>query len=306
MSTMYTPAALAKGIKGMLLRAMLNEKSNFLGHIAMLEPSDSDKEDYVWLGEAPRMRELDDDDEVIYDGISDTTYSLTNKLWKSGLTIKRKHLDDGKINAIQKRITQLARVGKQHINRLVVDALINGTTTACYDGANFFSNTHTARGQQTAAQDNLLAGNGSSVANLQVDVMAAIQQLMGFLAENNEPFDEVVQRVAVVYPVGLQGAMHDAIRGQLISNTSNERFGDVVIDLVPTARLTADANDYYVMNVGQASDLPIVIQQRDALEVLSLTTGDDAFDREEYKYQVRWRGVSGYAHWQRAIKVVNA
>lgn len=306
MSTMYTPAALAKGIKGMLLRAMLTEKSNLLGRIAMLEPSDSDKEDYVWLGEAPRMRQLDGDDEIIYDGISDTTYSLTNQTWKSGLTIKRQHLDDGKINAIQKRITQLAQVGKQHINRLIIDALLNGTTTTCYDGANFFSNTHAARGQQTAAQDNLLAGNGTSVANFQTDVMTAIQTLMGFLAENNEPFDDVVQRVAVVYPVGLHGAMLDAVRGQLISNTSNERFGDVVIDLVPTARLTSDPNDYYVLNAGQKSDLPIVIQQRDALEVRSLTDGDDAFDREVYKYQVRWRGVSGYGHWQRAVKVVNS
>lgn len=228
------------------------------------------------------------------------TYTLSNEIWKAGIAIKRRDFDDDQVGGIQKRISQLAQVSAGHVNRLIVAALTaNGT---CYDGVTFFNDAHPARGQQTATQDNSLASSGVTVANIQADVMLAIQAMLAFVAENGEPFDDSLGSITILTAPQLLGAMTDAVFGQLISNTSNVRFGGMGINIIPSARITT-ATQFFVCNSGNPEDLPIIIQERDPLEVRAQLDGDAAFDNETYKFQTRWRGASGYGHWQRAVRV---
>lgn len=303
----YAPSSLVKGIRALLIQQIARMRGALLGRIAMLQPSDSDDEDYAWLGEPPRMRQLDDDDGLVFDGMSDALYSVTNQLWAAGLRINRRQFDDQKANVITRRIQQLAQVGANHINRMIISALIDGDAVDCYDGEEFFDNAHPARGQQTATQDNLLAGSGTTTAQVQADVGDAIETLLSFVAENNEPFSEEIFKVAIVYPVGLHRQMLEATRALIIANTSNVLPEGFEFDLVPSARLAADdANDFYVLDTTEPSDLPLILQERDGLEVDQKLDGDDAFDNEIYKFKIRWRGAPAYGHWQRAAKVVNA
>jgi phage major head subunit gpT-like protein len=301
MSQVFAPSALTKGVLGTLVRALTGiDRSALLGKVAMLVESDKSDQIYSWLGEAPRMRQLDADDEIIYDAPSDTSYSLVNGIWKSGIIVKRKDIDDDQIGAIMMRINQLANTASQHVNRLILNALTaNGTG---YDGVTFFNDAHPARGQQTATQDNLLASSGVTVALLQTDIGLALQAMLSFLAENGEPFDDMITNVTILTAPALYMAMRDAVYGQLISNTSNARFAGFNVDVVASARITT-ATQFFVLNTSVANDLPIIVQERDALELTANVTGDDATDREQYKYSARWRGAVGYGHWQRAVRV---
>lgn len=303
MSEIHAPTALVKGIRALLL-SNVAAMSGLLGRLSMLQSSDSDEENYGWLGEPPRMRELGDDDQLIYDGLSDTQYDVENKIWAAGLRIPRKHWDDQKGAMIARRVQQLARVAANHVNRLSIQGLIDGDASNGYDGVPLFSNSHPARGQQTAAQDNLLASSGTTTAQIQTDIGDTIETLLSFVAENGEPYSEEITKVGIAYPVAIHRQVLEATKAVMISNTSNVMPEGFSFDLVPSARLQADdAADFYVWDASVPDDLPIIIQERDGLEVSQKLDGDDAFDNEIYKFKVRWRGNKAFGHWQRAAKV---
>lgn len=300
----YAPTSLVKGIRALLIQQIAAMRGSLLGRIAMLQQSTTDDEDYAWLGEPPRMRQIGEDDALIYDGLSDAQYTVTNQTWKAGLKINRRRFDDQQAGIISRRIQQLAQVGANHVNRMIISSLIDGDVTDCYDGEEFFDNAHPARGQQTATQDNIAASSGTTTSQIQTDVGDAIESLMSIVAENGEPFTEEITKIAIVYPVGIDRQMREATQARLISNTDNLLATSYSIDLIPSSRLALDdAADYYVLDVSDSSDLPLILQERDGLEVDQKLDGDDAFDNEIYKFKVRWRGAPAYGHWQRAIKV---
>jgi phage major head subunit gpT-like protein len=306
MSEIHAPTALVKGIRALLL-SNVAAMSGLLGRLSMLQSSDSDEESYGWLGEPPRMREIGDDDQLIYDGMSDAQYDVENKIWAAGLRIPRKHWDDQKGGLIARRVQQLARVAANHVNRLSIQGLIEADTALGYDGVAMVSNSHPARGQQTAAQDNLLGGTGTTTAQIQADIGDAIETILSFIAENGEPYTEEITKVGISYPVAIHRQVLEATKAVMISNTSNVMSdGGFAFDLVPSARLQADdVNDFYVWDASVADDLPIIIQERDGLEVSQKLDGDDAFDNEIYKFKVRWRGNKANGHWQRISKIAN-
>jgi phage major head subunit gpT-like protein len=299
MSQVYAPSALLKGAKGALIKAMLAAARSFLGRVGMFERSESDKEVYPWLGQPPRMRQIGGDDALIYEGMSDTSFELTNQLWASGIRVDRKDIDDQKDQIITRRIQELAKVGINHVNRMIVTAVVaNGTG---YDGVSLFNDAHPARGQQTATQDNNMAQSATTTAGVQTDIADAIEILGSLLAENNEPISEEITKVGILYPWAIDRQVREATKGILIGNTSNPMVDGFQFDLMPTARLTGTA--FYVVNQTDSSALPIILQERDALELDVKIDGDDAFDNEIYKYKSRWRGVPGPGIWQTGVKV---
>lgn len=312
MSQLYAPSALTKGIRPMLLRAMSGlESQDYSSMLATTITSSSNNEVYQWLGESPRMRTLLDDDEIIFDSMSDTSYTLTNNTYASGIAINRRTFDDSQTEGIRLRIQQLAQVAVAHKNRLLIDMLINGDVTTTgndYTGETFFNNTHTARGQQTATWDNIMAGAGVTVANVLADLNDSLELMLSYLAENNEPFNETINEITVVFPTTLRRQMVEATKAAVIAQTTNVSLSDLRVNLLPTARLNADdANDWFILNTGGAVK-PLLVQIRDNVEITVVTDpeADSVIRREQYLVKARWRGVTGYAHPQNAVKVTNS
>lgn len=306
MSVVYAPASLKKGYRATFLTEMAKPGRELPGRIATVVQSDSDKENFAWLGEPTQMAEFKT--ELEFTPLSDTEYEITNKTFAAGVKVKRVDESDDKIGAIAMRFRQLAQVAKKHRNKLLVDTLVSGTTDTCYDGAAFFSDTHASRGAGTGSgtQDNLLAGTGTTTAAVATDLNTAISTLAGFKAENGEPFHEELGRLAIVFPPGMRKSIREAINASMISSTSNVQFQGDDFDLIMESRLT-DANDIYVLHVG-GSVMPLLFQDREPLEYSTLE-GDDTetgFLREVNLHKVRARYNAGYAHWQNAIKIVNS
>lgn len=303
----YTPNQLGKGLTALFMQQLAQERSGFADMIATVQKSDTNAETYPFLGESPQMVEHDGANgtsEALIGDLVDKTYSLTNKLYKATLLVKRSDLEDNLIGSLAMRVRQLASVAARHDNKLLIDALINGTTDTDFTGVAFFSNSHTAIGKQSAAGDNIIAGTGTTTAQVSADINSALAQMMGFKATNDEPFHEdIVSAVLVCHPTIRQPVM-EALNATIISNTSNVGFTGVDIKPLFTARLS-DTNDWYLLNTSSPVR-PLLLQDRVPVSFEALEgQSDSAFLREHYLYQVRRRAVVGYSFWQHAVKVTN-
>jgi len=299
MSLLYSATSLEKGLKTLFLQNFSAE-STLADRLCFVESSASDKEKYEWLGQAPQMAELVGERKIT--PLSSTGYELENTTYESTVSISRNHLEDNQTGSIRRRIQQMAQTASAHVNKLVINALINGTTNTGYDGAAFFANSHTARGD-SGAQDNLLAGSATTTAGLATDLAAAKASMLNFLDEAGEPFHgDGNLALTVVAPPALEKNFREVLGSGVISQTDNMQSG--MADLVISPRLT-DADDWYVLRTDNLAR-GLIFQQRSPIEFSALESNtESSFLKEVYMYGVRARYGVGYAFWQSAIKTVN-
>ena len=299
MSLLYSATSLEKGLKTLFLQNFSAE-STLADRLCFVESSASDKEKYEWLGQAPQMAELVGERKIT--PLSSTGYELENTTYESTVSITRNHLEDNQTGSIRRRIQQMAQTASAHVNKLVINALVNGTTNTGYDGAAFFANSHTARGD-SGAQDNLLAGSATTTAGLATDLAAAKAAMLNFLDEAGEPFHgDGDVALTVVAPPALEKNFREVLGAGVISQTDNMQSG--MADLVISPRLS-DADDWYVLRTDNLAR-GLIFQQRSPIEFSALESNtESSFLKEVYMYGVRARYAVGYAFWQSAIKTVN-
>ena len=308
MGITYAPTQLNKGIRSDFFKHVAGENTSFVDKIAMRIQSSFSNEEYGWLGESPQMEEIED--EIEFQPPTDTSYTLTNRDYASGLAFKRRQVKDEQSGGIAMRTRQLAQVAASHPNKLLIQSLIDGDSATLgvdYTGEAFFNAAHSARGQQTATQSNIQTGTGTTTAQVAADLNTALAALLDTLGENDEPFREDLTKITVGAPPALMKPLKEAVRAQIIDQTSNVQFEGMAFDFIFTARLTADdANDYYVMDTGNPTK-GLVFQDREPLEFIALDRPDDeaAFTREVYRYKARATYASGYGLWQYIQKVTN-
>ena len=304
MSQTYNPILLTAGVQDAFLRQLSGaESASFVPRIATEIASNKSSETYAWIGESPAMQAWSG--EARFDAMSNASYAISNSKFQSGLVIDRDDLADDQVGGLELRIQQLAQVAIGHRNKLLINALINGTTNTGHDSTAFFSDTHPIRGQMSATQDNLLAGTGTTTAQIQADITSSIAAMMRFVAENGEPFHEAPQEFVIVAPPNVMGNMNEAIFAGIVSNTSNVRNAGLSITPLYTSRLT-DVNDWYLLRVDTPLR-PLIFQVREPVTLEPedvMSTGP--FEREQYRYKVRGRYNVGYGHWANAVKVVNS
>ena len=298
MSVLYSPTSLEKGLKVLFLEHFTSEAS-LAPQLCHIENSESDSEKYEWLGQAPSVQEFLDERRPI--PLSSGSYTITNKTWESTILVSRADLEDNRTGSVRRRIQQMAAAAAGHQNKLIIDALINGTSDLCYDGAAFFANSHPARGDN-GGFDNLLAGSGTTTAQFSADFAAAKAAMLNFLDEGGNPFHgDGVQGLTCVVPPALEKAARETLNSGMISNTSNIQVG--AADLVVSPRLS-DADDWYLLRTDSVRGL--IFQDRLPIEFTALEgQTDTGFNRDQWRYGIRARYNVGYAHAQCAVKTVN-
>ena len=300
----YNPTLLEKGLRNLFLREVHSRQSMlWVDKVASIVDSKANNEKYAWAGPSPSMSEFLDEQQ--FTPMTDTSYTITNKTFSAGLAVGRTLIEDDQLGGVRMRIADLASNALGHRNKIVSDLLVNGTTDLCYDNESFFGDAHLARADEGGTQDNLLAGSGTSNAQVQTDITTGIATIMGFTGENGEPMVENPTQWALVAPPELMGVVKEALKSQEISNTTNVRFAGMSFDIILDARLT-DATDWYLLYTGGGTK-PLIFQDRTPLEFSSQEQDSDGgFRREQYLYKVRARYNGGYSLWQYAVKFVNA
>ena len=299
MSVLYTPTSLEKGLKTLFLQYFSTEAA-LAPRIAHIESSDSDSEKYDWLGQSPTMQQFLDERRSI--PLSNTSYSIENLTWEATITVSRNDLADNRTGSIQRRIQQMAATAAGHQNKLLINALIDGTTDLCYDGVAMFSDSHPARGDEGGVQDNLFSGSGTTVSAVSSDLATAKAGLLNFTNEAGEPYAaDGIGSMAVICSPSLEKVFRETLNAGMISNTSNVQVG--MADLIVSPRLS-DADDWYLVRTDASRAL--ILQDREPLEFSALEgNSDSGFMRDQWVYGVRARYNVGYASPFSAIKTTN-
>lgn len=308
MAISYNPSAFLKGAKTTFAMGY-NPDLTWLDKLCYKVTSVADSEVHPWVGQPPQMVELIDGESVLFTGLSDASVTLTNKTYAAGLEFLRKHIDDQQNGVLDLRVRQAADVASGIYNKHLTDLIVDGTntTTTAYDGAAFFSGTHPAR-IDSGAQDNLLAGTGTTTAQITTDLAAAIAWIQTCLAENGEPFAGGVNlKFTAMCPAAIAHNFREVLTASVISQTTNIYMG--AAELIVNPRLDAtDTGDWYLF-AETPSMKPFIYQERDGIEFSSqdgTQESDATFTRELYRYKVRARHAFGYGYWQLATKTVNS
>jgi len=304
MQPVYTPSQLEKGFKSLFIEQLMMEPMNLIQDIATPLNSEANDEDIAWIGDVGPIEEAED--EVIFYALTDTSYNLVNKKYWGGLAVKRDDLADDQVGGLSIRVRDLAQRARRKPNGLLIDALTGGTTNLDFTGEAFFNATHTARGKASASNlSNLLTGAGTSTANCQTDLAAAVAALYNFEDEAGEPLNEGFSQLFVVYPPAMHKPLSEAVRAGVISQTSNVQFADHNIALIQSPRLTSDSTVDYYVGISDALVRGLVWQDREPVTFEANEQGDTAFLKEIYTYKARFRGRAGYGRWQRLVKINN-
>ncbi len=290
--------ALEKGLKTEFNKAYNEAKQPDLMGITTKITSKSNLEKYGWIGDMPQLREWIGDRHV--KSALDHDYTITNRDWESTIAVDRNEIEDDQMGIILPRIRTLAKRAKEHPMVLLSDLIVNGTTLLAYDGSAYFAD-------RTAPNDNLLAGTGTTEAQILTDMSTVRAAMMRFQDDNGEPlgmqFDTVVIPPELIdtFTKILSSATYITANASGVDNVWKSTLKQVIVN-----HRLSDVNDWYAFAADRPLR-PLIYQERKAPEFVSLnkSTDPEMFMRKRMLFGVDYRGAAGYGFFQQAVKVVN-
>lgn len=260
--------------------------------------STQDSELYEWLGSVPLITEWLGGKKVKTPQNYD--YTIRNKDFEGTIGVDRNAIEDDNVGIIQPRIKDLAVRAKNFPGRLISDLIVNGTTNNAYDGNAFFSN--------RATNDNLLAGTGTSDAQVLADLATARKTMLQFVDEEGEPLE--FEGDTIVCPADMEVQFKKLVQSTTFATANASGvanvWGGVIKNVIVDPRLS-DTNDWYLLAT-QYPLRPFIYQERKPAKLVSLTNAEASetvFMYRKLLYSVELRGNAGYGFYQMAIKVVN-
>jgi len=265
--------------------------------------SNSDSENYKWLGSVPRMREWGTG--RIARGLRTESYSVENLKYESTLEVDRDEISDDQTGQIRIRIAELAERAATHKDFLLSQLLINGETAGfnSYDGASFFNDNH--QSGASGLQSNKLTSTAVDVNNptaleFRTSLRIAVGAMMAYKDDQGDPMANTATGFACVVPTGSYLSALEAVSATVVDGTSNALQGAARI--IPFPWLTA-ANKWYLLKTNGAVR-PFIFQDREPVEFTALTEdSDEGFRREKFLYGVRARYRLTYGYWQFAVRM---
>lgn len=287
------PNLLEDGLKTVFFEA-LDATIGDYERIATIVPSESDEENYPWLGAVPAVREFVDERMPL--GLLENNYTIRNKTWESSVAIERAAIEDDKYGQIRLRIQSLAREARRHMDQLVFTLLRNGFSAACYDGQYFFDTDHSTG--ESGSQSN----KGTTALDAAA-LQTAITAMMKYKDDRGK-FLGVVPDLLVV-PPDMQWTAMELLESTYWpeEGTTTARAASNVLkgklDLLVSPYLT-DTSDWFVLST-KGVIKPLILQSRTPVEFAALEADSESgFMRDQYIYGVRARYNAGYGLWQMA------
>lgn len=272
--------------------------------ICTIAPSDGADEQYGILGAMPSVREYLGDRQ--YSKLRGGTYTLANKEWEASLEIEKKDIADDRLGLYDGAVTSLAQRAARHPDKLLMTAIVNGESTLCFDGQNFFDTDH-AWGS-SGSQDNDLTGAAATATQPTVAEFLASYETMrstmlSYVDDNGEPLHEDVitgmdsglQFVALVppeYETVAKTAFNQALKGNGETN--------IVLDkpqVCMSTHLTSAAK-WYLFRVDVPLK-PFIFQAREPL--VSSTAGESDMNTKTMQFGTYARYNIGYGAWWNAV-----
>ena len=279
--------------------------------------SDQASETYPWLGMSPAMREWIGGRNA--KGFKENYLTIKNKLYEATIEFLVSDLRRDKTGQVRARIEEFALRSNTHWASLLSTLILSGPSTACYDGQYFFDTDHDEGDSGTQSNDlaidisALAAENhGSttvpSVEEMQLCIMQAIAQIVGFKDDQGEPMNEDAQQFLVMVPMSLWPMALNAVATPLqvsASQTALEgmKQQNFSISVVPNARLSSWTASFALFRTD--SKIKSFIRQEETKVALSVKGygSEYEFDHKAHQYGIDSSRNVGLGRWQGACLV---
>jgi len=281
------------------------ERTNtYYKELATRIPSNSDSENYKWLGTVPKMREWGSG--RLARGLRTESYSVENLKYEATIEVDRDEIADDQTGQIRVRVGELARRAATHKDYLLGQLLSNGGSSGyhSYDGVPFFRAAHVSGDSGT--QDNDLTYNADdagdpTTAEFKAALKQAIATMLAFKDDQGEPMNIGVSGLVCVVPPSMLFTAMEAVNASVIANTDNVVKGIARVIALPW--LSAASTWYLLKTDGVVR--PFIFQDREPVEFGALTeTSEEGFKREKLLFGVRARYRMTYGYWQFAVRTV--
>ena len=255
--------------------------------IATEVPSSTGSEIYAWLGAFPRLREWIGSRQIKNLAASD--YSIKNKDFESTVAVPKNAIQDDQYGVYNPMFEDMGQAAALWPDTLVFPLLKKGFSEKCYDGKNFYDNSHKV--------GKLTVSNKGTAKLTQVSFMAARAAMMGFKDEEGNSLN--ITPDLLVVPPALESKAREILLADQINGTSNITKGMAEILVVP--ELAGDDNAWHLLCTKKAIK-PLIFQKRTAPKFTKKDSenDDNTFFNKEFIYGVDARGNAGFSFWQLA------
>lgn len=227
----------------------------------------------------------------------DYDYTVRNKDWATAVPVNQNDMDDDQLGVISMIPQLLVNRITAHPEKLIISLLTGGTSGLAYDGVAFFSDVSGVR-----TIDNLLAGTGTTLAQMEADLNAALTAMAKFTDDQGETLN--IKGDLIVCPVALENKFKRLVNSQTdptatAQGTFNPYAGRFTV--IGDARLDAvDANDWYLLATKEIMK-PLVMSFRQAAEPMMEKTPNT----KTWQFSANYRGNGAYGIPHLAVKTVN-
>lgn len=104
-------------------------------------PSTTRVETHTYMSSLPRLREFNG--YVPFARLASSTYTVANKEFRTGITVRKIDLDDNQDGGYLKKINSIPQTVQRDVGYGILDHLVAGTSNTCFDGSAFFASSHT-------------------------------------------------------------------------------------------------------------------------------------------------------------------
>jgi phage major head subunit gpT-like protein len=270
-------------------------------------PSNRDTETYGMIGNFPGMREWLGDRK--FKELLAARFSIQNKLWESSLLIEKTNLADDHMGLYPSLMEELGAEAVAHPDELVIDSLVNGESTECFDGQYFFDTDHSwgDSGDQDNDLGATVADTGDiTAAEIRDAYHAARLKLMTYKNDQGKFMNRstISQAGSLIWliPPKLQRRSVEALdtpQWWPVAAAEGSQT-NVVLDrprIVTSPLLTSEVKGYLI-NSG-APLRPIIFQRRAPLE--RGMKGLDDLEVKDVKFMTQARYNVGYGAWWTAV-----
>lgn len=284
------------------------EVPSWVESITWRNDTNKEEEIYRFLGHVPRMSKWGGsriaDKPRIFEEI------VRNEVYDASMEITVDEIRRELTGQIDIRIGELAVEPSVHMESLVTDTIIAGTTAGTsFDGDAFWSDSH-QWGDATGMDNNLglaaASGTTPTVDEFVSGIMAQIKAIYGFKDDRNRPINRGARSFQVMVPIALWDVAQKALNDQYISNgVTNSLQGvmrsGVMIDIVANPYLTSDVEFYLFRTDGMLA--PFILQIEQPANLQHIAEGSE-MERLQRKHVYTVEGIHGigYGYWPYAVK----
>jgi len=274
-------------------------------NLAMRFGSSQESETYRWLGMVPQVREWVGGRQV--KPLRDQGLTIVNKVWESTIRIDADEQRRDKSGQIMIRVNEMARRVATHPNKLLTELIDGGASGAGYDGANYFSTSHSegdSGTQSNSITHDAVTPTAPSDEEMREAIVEGVAQIIGFQDDQGEPMNESAREFLVMAPMSFLSATLMALSSQTVDMSSNPLAArsPFKIDWIANPRLSW--TDKFAIFRTDGETRPFIFQEELPVQVQVLAEGSELeINENQHQYGVKAIHEAGYGFWQDACLV---